>query len=125
MLDKLSVSKKIFVDGTFKSSPKKYFQLLNIIINWENVYTPVCHIVMKNKFESSYLTAFNSLKQIVQIRLKKTLNFSYIMADFEKALRNALKTSFSVNNANLVIEGCYFHFCKALWKKASKLGLRN
>jgi len=41
------------------------------------------------------------------------------MCDFEKGLRNALNMVFP--EAEII--GCFFHYTKALWKKAAKLGL--
>ena len=43
----------------------------------------------------------------------------YFMLDFEKASRKALAEVFP----SAIISWCYFHYAKALWTKAKKLGL--
>ena len=43
----------------------------------------------------------------------------YVMMDFEKASRKAFIKTFPEAH----LWGCYFHFTKALWKKAKKQGL--
>ena len=42
-----------------------------------------------------------------------------IVCDFEKSIIKAINSEFFKSKLN----GCYFHFVKALWKKAKKLGL--
>ena len=49
-----------------------------------------------------------------------TLSPKDIMADFEKGLRNALKTAFPQS----ILMGCFFHFVEALWGNLQKRGLR-
>lgn len=41
------------------------------------------------------------------------------MSDFERSLLNAIKEEFSSSK----IQGCFFHFVKALWQKSKKLDL--
>ena len=57
---------KIFIDGTFRETPKdfKNGQLINILIlhNETNVYIPVVHILMQSKLYEEYKYIFNLLK---------------------------------------------------------------
>ena len=41
------------------------------------------------------------------------------MADFEIAMRSAIKKCFEGG----ILQGCFFHFCKSIWKKIKKLHL--
>ena len=41
------------------------------------------------------------------------------MCDFELGLRRAIKTSFE----GCSLQGCYFHYCKAIWNRIKKLNL--
>jgi len=43
------------------------------------------------------------------------------MSDFEKAMRNGIKKVYP----DAKILDCFFHFCKLLWTKAKKIGLRK
>ena len=49
------------------------------------------------------------------------LSPKYVMTDFEKGLQNSIALSFPTSKSL----GCEFHFVKALWKKAGKLGLKK
>ena len=41
------------------------------------------------------------------------------MSDFELPLRKAIKNNFE----NYLLDGCYFHYAKPIWKKIKKLKL--
>lgn len=43
------------------------------------------------------------------------------MTDFEHGLRTTLKNMYP----KCILEGCFFHFSKALWTKSKKFGLIN
>ena len=75
---------------------------------------------MSHKSYNLYFHLFNSIKNIL---IANNVNIDYekirFTLDFEKAARKALNEIFPESN----IIGCYFHFIKALWKKAKKFGL--
>ena len=75
---------------------------------------------MSHKSYNLYFHLFNSIKNILNSN-NMNVNFEKITftLDFEKAARKALNEIFPESN----IIGCYFHFIKALWLKAKKLGL--
>ena len=75
---------------------------------------------MTSKREISYDYAFSTLTQSLENH-KLTTRVKEMMTDFEPGLRNSLANHFP----QVTIHGCYFHFCKALWAKASILGLRK
>ena len=87
-------SKQIFIDATFKISPKGYYQLLNIFANIDdnNLEIPLIHVLMTNKSYLSYKKVFGAINDIL-----KELNFDnkfenkYFMTDFEKSLRRVIK----------------------------------
>ena len=123
-LKKLEKAEQIFMDATFKVCPKNFYQLFNIIISIEEgkFIFPVIHVLMTHKSEFSYRMIFNNLNIIIKAK-KIEFNFEkkHIMTDFEHALRNILKELYP----NCYLEGCFFHYSKALWKKAKKIGLIN
>ena len=116
--------KYLFIDSTFRSSPKGYYQILNIIgnIKEKNLNIPILSVIMKTKKENSYYNIFETFK-IMLNELKINVNFSeiYIMTDFEIGLRKAISKSFP--EATLL--GCYFHFVKNIFSKFKHLGLLN
>ena len=110
------------MDATFKSYPNGYYQLFNILIFHEetNNYIPCFHILMSNKTEESYSKLFFDIVDILEdYDLTLNLEDVKIMCDFERGLRKAITNVFEA----ATLEGCYFHYVKALWEKAKKLGL--
>ena len=110
------------MDGTFKSTPKNYYQLFNIIayIKQEKFYIPIAYILMTNKSFELYFKLLKEIKFHVKINNInvdfKNINF---ICDFERSLIKAIKEVFNKSRIN----GCYFHYVKALWKKMKSYGL--
>ena len=75
---------------------------------------------MNTKSYTLYYHVFSYIKNLIsskEIKIKfEDINFT---CDFEKSLRKALIEIFPKSN----IYGCYFHYVKALWKKAKKYGI--
>lgn len=112
----------LFIDGTFKSFPISYSQVLNIIgvIKKENISIPILSVIMKYKYEISYINMFANLKlMLTEYSIDVDFSKIYMMSDYEKSLRKAIKKEFP----NTPLLGCYFHFSKAIIKKYKELGL--
>ena len=113
---------ELYIDGTFKVSPKNWFQLLNIFgyIKNKNIYIPLSYIILSSKDEELYTHAFNELINAV----KNHCGFDNygdikVMTDFEISLRKSVKNCFK----GCILQGCCFHYCKAVWKKIKKYNL--
>ena len=112
----------LFFDGTFHSCPKSFYQVFNILAHLKNknVALSIMTILMKNKYELSYINLFENLKLILyEPNISIDTNKIYLMSDYETGLRNALKITFP----NAVILGCYFHYLKSIVKKVKELGM--
>ena len=123
-LKKLEKATQILMDATFRSTPKKFYQLFNIIavLEGNDFIFPIIHILMTHNSCFSYETIFKCLNQFIEeMQIEFSFNRSHIMTDFEKPLRKALKNIYP----NCVLEGCYFHYVKALCGKSKNLGLIN
>ena len=70
----------------------------------EELYNEVFYQFIKFIKSKSNIESFENLK---------------VMCDFEIPLRKAIKNSFK----GCILEGCYFHYCQAIWKKIKKLNL--
>lgn len=103
------------IDGTFKVTPKDYYQLFIIHIYIFGKSFPGFYILMKNKTEVSYNYVFTYLKNEFSLEPK---NF---LIDFEKAVFNSLRYNFFSGN----IFFCYFHYSQSIWRKISELGFRR
>ena len=123
MMSLLAKNSIWLMDGTFKVSPRNYCQLLTIIIYDKalSLYIPGAYILLTSKESELYNTAFMNLKLIISSYVKNFQDPEKLIVDFETGLRKSLKTCFPKS----VIDGCFFHFCKALWTNASKLGLKK
>jgi len=121
-LARLAESSDWYVDGTFWSCPPGFYQMINIMIFSQEINQALCvaHLLISSKKTEEYITAFVNLL-VAANNAKILLSPKFIMADFEKGLVNALKWVFPKSK----ILGCQFHFAKALWKRAGKLGLRQ
>ncbi|RVD90514.1 hypothetical protein TUBRATIS_31300, partial [Tubulinosema ratisbonensis] len=102
----LSSARCWVIDGTFKSVPKDFLQLITIHGVVFEKTLPLAYILLKSKTESTYIHCFNILK-------KQTLKSpKYIILDFEKALINSIKNVFTDSKVNL----CLFHFGQSVWR---------
>lgn len=111
----LSSSNKLvyFGDGTFKRVPKPFFQLFTLHVDIgtctksTNV-VPVIFVLLPNKTEYTYTRLFTFLRDQMHIQISK------YKSDFETAQINACKLIYP----DCDISGCYFHYNRAVWKKA-------
>ena len=113
---------QIFIDGTFKSAPKKFYQILNICGYYKDIkgIIPIFMVLLTGKSEYLYDAIFIDIKKIMKDNGINVENIpKKFMLDFEKGLMNAVKKNFD----DVKIDGCYFHFLKLLWTKAKNLGL--
>jgi hypothetical protein len=112
----------IFEDAIFKTSPRGYYQTLNIMGFVEEIKRsiPLLIIPMTHKSFSSYNNIFITLKNLID-NLNMKINFDkfIFITDYEKALRNSIIKNFP----NSKFEGCYFHYVKILWCYAKKNAL--
>ena len=121
-LNMLKKCTKVFIDGTFKSSPRGFYQVINIAGFYPeiNEIIPIFMISTTSKSEYLYEQIFNHIKKIY---LDTGHNIDdipkNIMIDFESRLLKVVKANFQ----NFKINGCYFHFVKLLWASAKKFGL--
>lgn len=97
-----------FIDGTFKSSPHLFTQLLTIHTIKFNAVLPLVFALLPNKTKDSYDRVAREL-----LNLNKNLQPATIMTDFEPALFGAFSDVFT----NTKIRGCFFHFGQCIWRK--------
>ena len=72
----------LFADATFKTAPVAPFtQCLNVLLDFDGVAIPVCHVAMSSRHASLYMAIFDKLKEILP-----ELNPRFIMTDFELRL---------------------------------------
>lgn len=78
---------------------------------------PLAYILLSSKHEDAYDVVFTELIRIIKNNSNlKTFKDIKIMTDFELSLRKSIKKNFEF----CLLNGCYFHYCKAIWKKIKK-----
>ncbi|XP_022172326.1 uncharacterized protein LOC111035118, partial [Myzus persicae] len=97
-----------FIDGTFKSSPQLFTQLLTIHAIKYDTVLPLVFALVPNKTRGSYTKIINEL-----LNLEKNLRPASVMVDFEQALLGAITDVFKDTR----IRGCFFHFGQCIWRK--------
>ena len=81
---------------------------------------PLAFVILSSKSEEIYNEVFYKIITLVKAYTDlKSFDNVKIMNDLEIGLRNAIKNNFE----SCLLDGCYSHYCKAIWKKIKKLKL--
>lgn len=107
-------------DGTFQTVPSPYYQLFTLFIDTgsSSKYTaivPAIFCLLPNKQQSTYEKVFRFLLDRYKISLK------FFKCNYEQALINAVEKIFP----QIKVSGCFFHFKRAIIKKATELGMMD
>ncbi|XP_025192275.1 uncharacterized protein LOC112592439 [Melanaphis sacchari] len=103
--------KTVFIDGTFKSCPKLFYQLFTVHGVKNNHYVPLVFFLLPNKTSDTYTKAFRLIQNY--------LSPDKIYADFERAIHVAISEVWPLAQ----LKGCRFHLGQAWWRKIQQLGL--
>lgn len=117
-LEMLAAADTIFMDGTFKISPRLFTQLFTLHIIYMGFFIPVVYALLKDKSGNTYYQMFEALRRKMAT-LNLIFNPASFMLDFESGILNSLRQHFP----NTTIKGCNFHFTQAVWRKVQSLGL--
>lgn len=115
-LNFLERSTKWYIDGTFKTVPELFHQLLTIHGDIEGIVYPLIYCLLPNKMERTYIKIFEKVREFI-----KNPKVSLILMDFEIALINATNLLFPIADK----QGCYFHFRQALYRRICSSGLKR
>lgn len=109
----------LFVDGTFKSCPKLYYQLFTIHGVVKNNYVPLVYFLLLSKTTNCYTAAFQHLIEEECIKNDMLFNLVRMYIDFEKAIHAAANTV----RHSIKVKGCRFHLGQSWRRKIQQLGL--
>ena len=119
-INRIRVSKNIFIDGTFHHPPG-YTQML--IIMYKDIITelkvPGIYILLNSKKEYIYDLIFQSLLNIIFKNNKDLIKFETIVTDQEIALINIVKKYFP-NSQRIA---CLFHYKQDILRNLKSYGL--
>ena len=108
----------LYVDGTFKSAPKYFHQLLTIHGLSNGHYVPIAFFLLANKHQTSYEDVFRYTVSETA-RLGVNVFPKIVYADFETAIHNAVTKVWP----GCEVKGCRFHLGQSWWRKIQSLGL--
>lgn len=114
MYNYAAVTTRLLIDGTFKSRPTDFAQVLNGMGYLGNVdrYCPIFHVLLDDQKAETYLTAFKLVFAFFNFR-----NLISIHTDYEAAELLALKSLFRIDEngqRKYHIQGCLFHFTQRI-----------
>jgi len=108
----------LYVDGTFKSTPKFFHQLFKIHELSNGHYVPLAFFLLTNKHQISYENVFRH-RVSEAAKLRVNVFRTIVQADFEIATHNAVTTVWS----GCEVKACRFHLGQSWWWKIQSLGL--
>lgn len=109
------------MDGTFSVAPRTFYQLYIVHGIILGKAFPLVYILLTRKLELIYTRAFSALAQNAFNKYAIDLRPRFIIADFELAALNAMRTSFP----GVEVRGCHFHFAQSIQREVGKLGLKT
>ena len=120
-LKALASSEKWHGDGTFKTSPKLFYQNYILFARYNKFRVlPCVYAFLTSKDSDDYRLLFSCIKEACE-KLNIAINPKSILIDFEAAVQKAAKLEFP----GIKVKGCFFHFCQAIYKKLVELGLKT
>jgi hypothetical protein len=112
------------VDGTFRSCPNSYYQLLTFMAvvfqGNEEYYIPCAHMLCEEKdrsfYESVLSKMFQALKPANNSGDSLWLGLRRIIIDFDEAEKGGFEDAIKRFGLEVQIGGCLFHYGQALWR---------
>ena len=105
MLTRLCDSATLYMDGTFATCPRLFYQIFTINIIVETQQFPALYALLPTKSRATHNRLFTIVKEELQNRNLELLP-PRILTDFEVALLQSVELQF----AGATISGCYFHY---------------
>lgn len=113
----LSSASRLFIDGTFSVMPSKRFdQLLVIHCEYRGQNFPVVYALLCNEKTATDTDAFQMLKLAIEKGNFQPIVNPIIISDYEGGLLEAIPREFPY----ATVQGCYFHFTKAIRSQVDK-----
>ncbi|CAF0967765.1 unnamed protein product [Brachionus calyciflorus] len=105
----LSNTTRWHFDGTLKTCPAHFYQILSIHGYYQNQMFPADYILLQYKERETYIDALTQVKCILASN-NLAIKIQEVLSDFELAIFQAISVVFE----NAKIYGCWFHFNQAL-----------
>jgi hypothetical protein len=103
----------LFCDATFKTAPRPFAQLYNVLVSHEGCAIPILHACMSSKHAGLYKGVMLKIREICP-----NLEPRVVKSDFETALMSGVKSVFP----GITQSGCRFHFAQAVFRAIMRPG---
>lgn len=117
----MAESSDLFVDGTFKSTPALFYQMLSVHAFVGEKLLPLAYCLLTSKSRSLYTYLLRMLKDKVMEHCQQDLFPTAFHCDFESGLLPAIQSVFPLSR----ITGCFFHMAQAVLRKVGNLGFKQ
>jgi hypothetical protein len=112
-LGRVAAARRIFLDGTFRTVPRAYYQLFTVHAEVTTNYVPpLVYMLMTRKTQESYEAAFTEMGRLIQERHGVAWAPDTVTCDYETGLLPAIRRAWP----GVRIAGCFFHYISACWK---------
>ena len=115
----LQVCPELLIDGTFRTAPAPYSQIISVHARFNDWVLPVAMCFSTGKLQAQYRDILAALKREVLAVTGQQLQCTSVITDFEASLIRAIRVE--IPQARTI--GCFYHFCKSLYRKVQELGL--
>ena len=115
----LSQCDEIYIDGTFRTAPFPFTQIVVIHGKYHGWILPLVFALSTGKRQNQYRYILQEVATKIR-NLNNNFSPNLIVTDFEVALINAIDAELPQTEKH----GCYFHFSQSLMRKISTLGLQ-
>ena len=116
----LCETKTIYVDGTFETCPRLFYQAFKIHAFKNEKQFMLGYCLLPEKTRATYVRMFKLVKEKA-VSLSLSLDPEIVLGDFEQAIKQAVDLCFLTAE----FMGCYFHFSQALMRKFQAIGLQQ
>lgn len=113
--------KYVFIDGTFKTAPRPYYQHVTIHGRYQNRVIHLASCLMTGKTLEQYREVLKAIKRGVRHASGRRLKPRFVVCDFELSIIRAVETE--LHGAKVC--GCVFHFRQSIFRKVVNLGLKR
>ncbi|CAF4268581.1 unnamed protein product, partial [Rotaria sp. Silwood2] len=114
-------SEKLYMDGTFSTAPPNFDQVYIIQVIHHETCIPAMYALLPDRKTTTYSYLFHVLFLEAK-RFGKTFAPTLIMTEFEPGVARAISLEFTEKTTQ---KGCFFHFCKAIYRNVQSNGLSS
>jgi hypothetical protein len=114
----LQECRDIYIDGTFRTTPKPFYQYVSIHGHYRGRVLPLVHCLVVGKTVGHYRQIIINLKLNVRNLVGRPFSPKRVMCDFEQAIISAIETDLPRSK----ICACSFHFRQSLYRHIHRLG---